>query len=372
MSHAESRDARACARGSLSRRRDWNPRAQARALLIAGLIAVCAVAGCAGAVAINQQRSEAEIRYFADETALLYELPKISLVVNEDAPATGALYRRGQLVVSAPTLLSPYRDAVLAHEMARYVLGHDAPLRAQVGYERQREHELREMEANAKAVEILTRVTGISEEQALRTIYAHLLAFHRALQRGADLMPPGHRPPCEEIADLLSRFPQHAAWTGSLDCAPPALAVEARPRGQRIKESREPGREGSKSADLVYAYFTDTPITPALRPGPTSMPRNTSEFYVDEDKHLALFLGIKNSHRKIKVVSRWVSPDGVQRRFLEREIDQSRSSGAWTWLTDGNDISGVWLYPGRWEVKVAVDGEDAGTFHFQLHPGVGQ
>jgi len=27
---------------------------------------------------------------------------------------------------------------------------------------------------------------------------------------------------------------------------------------------------------------------------------------------------------------------------------------------------------GRWEVKVIVDGEEAGTFHFQLAPGAGQ
>ena len=348
------------------------PRARARALLITGLVALLAVGGCAAVVTTDQQRSEAEIRFFADETARLYELPKVSLLVNEDVPSTSAFYRRGQLAVSAMLLQSAYRDAVVAHEMARYVLGHDAPLRAEVGYERQREHELREMEANAKAVEILMRVKGLSEEQALRTEYAVLLAFHRATQRGPGRMPPGHRPACEEAADLLGRFPQYASWTGSLDCAPPVLVVEARPRGQRAKESRAPGREGSTAEDIVYAYFTDTPITPALRPGPNDMPRNTTEFYVDEDKHLALFLGIKNSHRKIKVVSRWLSQDGVQRRLLEREIDQSRSSGAWTWLTHGNDISEVWLYPGRWTVKVSVDGDEAGTFHFRLHPGVGQ
>ena len=340
-------------------------------LPLIGLVGLLSVAGCAS-LAPEQQRSEEEIRAFAVETARVYELPQIEFLVNEDVPSTSGLYRRGQLVVSASLLRSPYRDAVVAHELARYVLGYDAPLRARVGYARKREHELREMEANAKAVEILARVKSLSEQQALRTIYAHLLAYHRALQRGVDLMPPGHRPPCEEIADLLARFPQHAAWTGSLDCAPPALAAEASPRGQRAKEVHDPGRDGSTSDDLVYAYFTDTPITPAFRPGPGSMPRSITEFYVDEDKHLALFLGIKNSHRKVKVTSRWVSSDGVQRRLLEREIDQSTSRGAWTWLTDGNDISWVWLYPGRWEVKVSVDGDEAGTFHFQLFPGAGQ
>jgi len=338
--------------------------------LFVGLAGLLPLAGCAAQLS-DQRRSESEIQAFADETARVYELPKVELLVNEDVPGTTALYARGQLVVSATLLGSPYRDGVVAHELARYVLRLDAPLRASGGYERQREHELREMDANAKAVEVLMRIKGLKEEQALRTTYALLLAYHRAVQQGIRMLP-GHQPPCAEAADLLARFPQHAAWTGSLDCAPPMLAADARPRGQRVKESRPPGREGSTSADLVYAYFTDTPITLAFRPGPNNMPRNVAEFYADEDKHMALFLGIKNSRRKIKVVSRWLSPDGVQRRFLEREIDQSGSSGAWTWLADGNDISGVWLYPGRWEVKVTVDGEEAGTFHFQLAPGAGQ
>ncbi len=341
-------------------------------LALIGLVGLLAVAGCAS-LAADQQRSEAELKAFADETARVYELPKIQLLMNEDVPGLNAAYRRGQLAVSAALLLYPYRDAIVAHELAHYVLGHDAPLRARGGYERQREQELREMEANAKAVEILTRVKGISEEQALRTMYAYLLAFHRAVQRGPARMPPGHRPPCEEAADLLAQFPQHAAWTGSLECAPAALVPEARPRGQRVKEIREPGRDGSTSGMLVYAYFTDTPITsrPVFNPG-INMPRSTAEFYVDEDKYLALFLAIKNVHRKVKVASWWLSSDGVQRRLVERDIDQSSAQGAWTWLIEGNDISWVWLYPGRWEVKVVVDGDAAGTFHFQLFPGAGQ
>jgi hypothetical protein len=340
-------------------------------VLLIGLGGLLSLTGCA-ALLSEQRRSESEIQAFADETARVYELPKVELLVNEDVPGTTALYERGRLVVSATLLRSAYRDAVVAHELARYVLRSDAPLRAAGGYERQREHELREMEANAKAVEILMRVKGLGEEQALRATYGLLLAYHRAVQRGVRMLP-GHRPPCEEAADLLARFPQYAEWTGSLECAPAALAAEARQRGQREKESREPGRDGSTSDDLVYAYFTDTPIAPGAvyRPG-VNMPRGTSEFYVDEDQHLALFMAIKNAHRKVKVASRWLSPDGVQRRLVQSEIDQSDSRGAWTWLSQGNDISDVWLYPGQWEVRVSVDGEEAGTFHFLLHPGAGQ
>ena len=50
--------------------------------------------------------------------------------------------------------------------------------------------------------------------------YSYLLNVHRRLERspGEDLL--GHRPPCEEIADLLARYPAQLTWTASLECAP--------------------------------------------------------------------------------------------------------------------------------------------------------
>lgn len=168
--------------------------AQAVRLLLAAA-GVLALGGCVS-LTPQQQKSEAEIKAFADETAQVYGLPRISLLVGQDVASTGGTYRRGLFTISTRLLLSPYRDSVVAHEMAHYVLGHDAPLRSSTGYDRLLEQELRELEANAKAVEILVRVSRISEEQALRTLYAH----------------------------LLGRFSRHAAWTGSLECAPEALA----------------------------------------------------------------------------------------------------------------------------------------------------
>ncbi len=346
-------------------------RPAAIALAAAGVLAL---GGCAS-LTLQQQKSEAEIKAFADETAQVYGLSRISLLVGQDVASTGGTYRRGLFTISTPLLLSPYRDSVVAHEMAHYVLGHDAPLRSSTGYDRQREQELRELDANAKAVEILVRVSRISEEQALRTLYAHLIAVHRGSQRGTAMLAPGHRPPCEEVADLLGRFPHHASWTGSLECAPEALARGIRPHGPRAKAVREPGREGSASEQLVYAYFTDRPPASgtALRTGAGSnLPPNVADFWVDEDRDLVLFLAVKNTGKKIKVASRWVSADGVQRRWLEWEVDQSAARGAWTWLTHGRDIGAVWLWPGRWRVTVSLDGVEAGTYRFELHPGAGQ
>jgi len=120
---------------------------------------------------------------------------------------------------------SEFRDAIVAHELAHYVLGHDAPLVGATNGARRREREQRELDANAKAVEILAGVRTVPEDQALRMVYSYLLNVHRRLQRspGEDLL--GHRPPCDEIADLLGRYPQQLIWTAGLECAPRRPAV---------------------------------------------------------------------------------------------------------------------------------------------------
>jgi hypothetical protein len=68
-------------------------------------------------------------------------------------------------------------------------------------------------------------VRQVPEDQALRMVYSYLLNVHRRLQRspGEDLL--GHRPPCDEIADLLRRYPQQLVWTAGLECAPGRSAV---------------------------------------------------------------------------------------------------------------------------------------------------
>ena len=91
-------------------------------------------------------------------------------------------------------LRSEFRDAIVAHELAHYVLGHEAPL---AGPPRPRpacaSEQQRELDANAKSVEILVRVRGVPEDQALRMAYSYLLNVHRRLQRSPGRGPA--RPP---------------------------------------------------------------------------------------------------------------------------------------------------------------------------------
>ena len=192
---------------------------------LAGLVAVAALfAGCFS-MSPAQNKSLDEVRAFADDTARLYGLPQIHVLVSHNPDSPVGSYRRGFFAVNQLVLRSEFRDAIVAHELAHYVLGHDAALAAPTPEARLAERQQRELDANAKSVEILTRVRGVPEDQALRMAYSYLLNVHRRLQRspGEDLL--GHRPPCEEIADLLVRYPAQLTWTSGLECAPGGAAA---------------------------------------------------------------------------------------------------------------------------------------------------
>ncbi len=177
------------------------------------------LAGCA-MLTPAQEQSAAEVRALATRTANLYGLPPIRLLVSHNPQGPPGSYRRGFFSVSTITLTSTFRDAIVAHELAHYVLGHEAPLHGASSGELERDYQQREVDANAKAVEILIRAAGIGEARALRTMYDYLAGIQWALDRYPRLDLRGHRSPCDEIADLLARFPQQRAWTASLECAP--------------------------------------------------------------------------------------------------------------------------------------------------------
>jgi hypothetical protein len=184
------------------------------------LLGAAVVLGACSTLTPAQDRSLEEVRVFADETARHYGLPRIHVLVSHNPESPVGAYRRGFFAVNRLVLGSEFRDAIVAHELAHYVLGHDAPLAGGTPETRRRDREQRELDANAKAVEILARVKHVPEDQSLRMVYSYLLNVHRRLQRapGEDLL--GHRPPCEEIADLLARYPRQLVWTAGLECAP--------------------------------------------------------------------------------------------------------------------------------------------------------
>jgi len=188
--------------------------------------ALLLLAGCT-TLTPAQQRSEGEVRAFADRTARLYGLLPIHVLVSHNPQDPPGSYRRSFFSVSAITLTSTFRDAIVAHELAHYVLGHEAPLPGATPEDFKRAYQQRELDANAKSVEILARVGEMGERQALRTVYQYLRAVQLARERYPRLDLAGHKPPCEEIADLLARFPAQREWTVALECAPPELLSRA-------------------------------------------------------------------------------------------------------------------------------------------------
>ena len=197
---------------------------------LAWLAAVLAIAGCVR-LTPAQQAAAAEVRVLADDTARVYGVSPVSVLIGSNIDGVGGTYRHGLFTVSTPMLHSRHRDAIVAHELAHYLLDHDRPLSGPLALDRQREQERRELDANAKAIEILVRVRGFSEAQAVRAFYEYLRAFDRLVAANLTVIPWGHRPPCEEITDLLARFPTQRAWTDDLACAPGAAprASMARP-----------------------------------------------------------------------------------------------------------------------------------------------
>jgi Zn-dependent peptidase ImmA (M78 family) len=135
----------------------------------------------AGCVSLTpaQQRGADEVRAMADEMARIYDVPRIAVIVGDNIEGVGGTYHRGLFTITTTMLTSRHRDSIVAHELAHYLLDHDRPLAGTLSLDWQREQERRELDANAKSVEILVRVRRLSEEAALRTVYEHLLTFNR-------------------------------------------------------------------------------------------------------------------------------------------------------------------------------------------------
>ena len=174
-------------------------------LLFAAAVALV-VTGCV-TLTPQQQNIVAEIQGFADATAAHYQVSRVGIVIE---PATnlgiGARYQRGHCYVNVRMLGSRALTVIVAHELAHYVLGHDIPVAGASMGEFQRAQELRELDANAKAVEILTRVKGMTQREAVQLIVSYLTGAQR-IQDSGGARAWGHRAPIEEIADLLGRFP---------------------------------------------------------------------------------------------------------------------------------------------------------------------
>ena len=171
-----------------------------RAALLALLLAGCAT------LTAQQATGLAEAKAFVQAAARAYGVWTPGIVAGPTANE-GGYYKQGTIFVRNTVLTSPVRDALLAHEFAHYLLGHE-PHIIHDRHAWQREQEERERQANIKSVEILMRAKGISQAQAVQLVRQKLERIARAYERGvAGSWVPGHKPPKQELADLMAVFP---------------------------------------------------------------------------------------------------------------------------------------------------------------------
>jgi len=154
------------------------------------VIAVLIVAGCAALAPARATDPKLQPwQDFADATAKAYGkwyAPRVEYAL-PNSPYEGARWSLGTIYVRGELLDQLNMPLLFAHELGHYVLEHRSSS-PQV-----------EMEANAQAVEIL--VLSVHRSQASRGVL------------------PGHASACQEIADLVRRYPKHETVTRTWECA---------------------------------------------------------------------------------------------------------------------------------------------------------
>jgi hypothetical protein len=175
----------------------------------------------------EEEISVDEIGEFVRSTAQRYRMVAplavsiVPWVGNPSLPqyaSSPAVYVRGALFLNRRLLRASNRDLVIATALAYEILR--TPETATSLAARDRLRTQLALDGNAKAVEILVEVKGLSEEAALERMYESLLAQHRAAVTSGLPTPPGQPPPCEAIADLRRRYPASRERFAGRECAP--------------------------------------------------------------------------------------------------------------------------------------------------------
>ena len=151
----------------------------------------------------DQQTTLAFYQERADTVTAAYRVGKVYFLIGAHNSAAGGTMGIGGLMTMETIALDTKDDVLVAHELGHWVLNHAGwPFQSLQHRYRQ------EMDANVEAVKILTIGWRWTEEQAYLAVLNRLWQ----VKRSAQAVPDGHPPdPCIEIADLVRRFPRHAA-----------------------------------------------------------------------------------------------------------------------------------------------------------------
>jgi len=176
----------------------------------------------------DEEASLQQIRDFVEATAQHYrmlaplEVSVASWVGSPSLPqyaSSPAVKNGNQLFLNRRLLRASNRDVVIATALGYEMLRR--PSQATSIAARQRELAQMMLDANARAVDILIQVKGMSEPVALDQVYAWLLGMHRAAIASDRQPESGAVRPCDAIGDLLRRYPDSKESFAGRECAPP-------------------------------------------------------------------------------------------------------------------------------------------------------
>jgi len=175
----------------------------------------------------EEEISLREIRDFVAATAQRYRMVaplQVSVASWVGNPSLSqyagspAVYARGSLFLNRRLLRAANRDLVIATALAYEMLR--GPGTATSLADRERERVRMALDSNARAVDILVQVKGMSEQAALEQMYAWLLGMHHAAAASGRPTPPDRPSPCDAIGDLLQRYPGSRESFAGRECAP--------------------------------------------------------------------------------------------------------------------------------------------------------
>jgi hypothetical protein len=244
--------------------------------------------GCAAVGPSPTPQQEAglqALREMVDATRKAFGTEPIRVLVGSEPAGYGSTYQPGLLTVAPEFLTSRYRDARTA-EMLGYALL-PAFRTDVVGATNPTEYESRRadraLRARVKGVEILERVRGMREEEALRAMAAWLVEEHERIASGKTIPIYGHLSACAELNDLLDRFPQSSGLTTPWRCVTregqlqPQMSssdiLTAAPGGPSVARPAPavPAAPPSPAAPMVSAASTGLtphpPVAPLWAPG---------------------------------------------------------------------------------------------------------
>lgn len=187
-----------------------------KALMIALMVFLVAF-GMAGCVSLTPQQEAIwkGAQPFVDAVVKEYGTKPVTLMVGSHARGMGGTMREEGLLTVDPSWLKSQQglELLLAHEMAHWIrddhkrrrdLWREMWQNRVAFYERWRAEEF---ETDLLAVEILRRVKGLDEAQAVDRLYRQNRGLHELMKKGQATRNDEHHPPCLKIQLLRERFP---------------------------------------------------------------------------------------------------------------------------------------------------------------------